>query len=182
MPTKIEWHTETWKIPTEGKWRGSKGGLIWPGDIAVETIGDINYGTLFTYMFRRFGPAEHGSDDYKDIANWFLTTPDKNIVLIVSPNPSGCRYSFGYMVNQDVFSGRLNEDQNSIMTEALKTTMCDLLFPTYVRDVFINAGGRMKDEDVIEGSCSYFKWAGYGVDHKYFDEQFGDIPKSDGER
>ena len=168
MPTKIEWHTETWTRPSGGVWRGGKDGLVWPGDIAVETIGDINYGTLFTYMFRRFGPTEYGSDDCKNIANWFLTTPDKNVALMVSPDPSGCKHSFGYMANKEVFSGRLNFDQISIMTEALKAAMCDLLFPTYVRDVFINAAGKMKDEDVIEDFCNYFEWAGYGVDHEKY--------------
>lgn len=168
----MKWHAEIWNYPRHETWQGAKGGQIWPGDIAIETIGDINFGTLFAYMFRRFGPAEHGSDDYKDIANWFLTTPDKNVVLTVSPNPSGCQHSFGYIVNKDVYIGRWDEDQIKLIVGALKIAMKDLLFPTYVRDVFINAAG--ETEDIIQGHCDYFKWAGYGIDHAYFEKRFGD--------
>lgn len=163
-----KWHAKIWKSTTGEKWHGAKGGEIWPGDIAVKAVGDINYGTLFTYMYRRFGPSEYGSDDYKDIAAWFLTTPNHFVALTVSPNPSGCRHSFGYMVNRNMFPYPWNENQIKLVTEALEAAIRDLLFPTYVRDVFINAAGKVKDEDVGEDHCSYFKWAGYGVNHKYF--------------
>lgn len=168
---KMKWQAEIWKHPADGLWQEAKGGEIWPGDIAFKIVGDINYGTLFTYMFRRFGPTEYGSDDYKNIAEWFLTTPNKNVALIVSPNPSGCKHCFGYMVNSGEFSHRWSEAQRQAVTLALTATIKDLLYPTNVRDVFINAAGCLDD---FPGRCyHYFKWAGYGVSLSYFEKTYG---------
>lgn len=45
-----------------------------------------DYGALFTYLFRRFGLPNLPSDPYKDIADYALTTPLKDMLLIVSPS------------------------------------------------------------------------------------------------
>lgn len=45
----------------------------------------LDYGHLFTYCFRRFGFPNWGSDSYKDIAQWFLTTAHSDLVLCVRP-------------------------------------------------------------------------------------------------
>lgn len=60
------------------------------------------YGNLFTYMWRRFGPPPFGSDDYKEIANWFITTPMPHVYLGVNPNPSGLLYAFRYAVSSEI--------------------------------------------------------------------------------
>jgi len=46
----------------------------------------LDYGHLFTYCFRRFGFPNWGSDSYKDIAQWMLTTPHPDLVLCVRPS------------------------------------------------------------------------------------------------
>jgi hypothetical protein len=46
----------------------------------------LDYGHLFTYCFRRFGYPNGASDSYKEIAQWNLTTPHKDMVLIVRPS------------------------------------------------------------------------------------------------
>jgi hypothetical protein len=46
----------------------------------------LDYGHLFTYCFRRFGYPNWGSDSYKDIAQWFLTTPNPDLVLCIRPS------------------------------------------------------------------------------------------------
>jgi hypothetical protein len=46
----------------------------------------LDYGHLFTYCFRRFGFPNWGSDSYKDIAQWFLTTTHPELVLCIRPS------------------------------------------------------------------------------------------------
>ena len=46
----------------------------------------LDYGHLFTYVFRRWGFPNWGSDSYKDIAQWFLTTPRQDLVLCIRPS------------------------------------------------------------------------------------------------
>lgn len=176
------WHAEIWDGggPNRSKWRGAGCGIVDPGAFA-DLTGDAEYGPLFAYMYRRFGVPEFGSDDYKEIANWCITTPDKNVVLRVSPRPSGCRYSFGYMINTAVYKDYrmdLVDDSKTRTTieTAIKAALADLCSPVYVRDVPINAAGRVSDNVVIneESECPPFRWAGYGVDHTYFDKEFGE--------
>jgi hypothetical protein len=54
--------------------------------LAVLSTQVLDYGHLFTYCFRRFGLANWGSDSYKDIAQWFLTTPRPDLVLCIRPS------------------------------------------------------------------------------------------------
>lgn len=57
-------------------------------DPVLKTLGvdTLDYGHLFAYCFRRFGFPNMGSDSYKDIAQWFLTTPRTDLVLCVRPS------------------------------------------------------------------------------------------------
>lgn len=181
----MTWHAEIWGGggPNRSKWRGAGSGIVDPGAFA-DLTGNAEYGPLFAYMYRRFGVPEFGSDDHKEIANWYITTPDENVVLRVSPRPSGCRYSFGYMINTAVYKDyrtHLADDSKTRATIeiAIKAAMVDLCTPVFVRDVPINGAGRLPDDVEIEEECSPFKWVGYGVDHTYFDKEFGE--KKEGE-
>ena len=170
----MKWHAETWKGVKKEEtrlWRGAMSGFVDPGKFA-ELTGNAEYGPLFAYMYRRFGVPEFGSDDYKEIANWYITTPDKNVVLCVSPRPSGCQHSFGYMMNVAVY--RNSDTQIKKLEAAIKAAMVDLCTPVFVRDVPINAAGRVPDGTDIEEECPPFKWAGYGVGHTYFEKEFGE--------
>lgn len=61
-----------------------------------------NYGALFTYLFRRFGLPNMPSDDYKEIAAYSLSTPLRDLVLIVSPSVGDWpRLSFKFLVSED---------------------------------------------------------------------------------
>ena len=122
-------------------------------------------------MFRRFGIPELGSDSYKEIACWILTTPDPAVALIVSPRPSGLRYSFGYVVNTNIYGYKSHDDIEAIRVKIepfLKQAMYDLLIPTNVRDTYINAIGKVRDDDIGKVTCKYFKWAGFGVTPDYY--------------
>jgi len=121
-------------------------------------------------MYRRFGIPVSGSDDYKEIACWYLTTPDPAVSLMVSPRPNGLRLSFGYLIDTNVYKYNTHDDVEAIRRKiepSLIQAMKDLLIPTNVRDTFINAIGRVKDDEVKE-RCDYFKWAGYGVTPDYY--------------
>ncbi len=176
MAEEETWHAEIWKGSPDSKWRGAMSGFMDPGAFAGE-IGNPEYGPLFAYMYRRFGVPEFGSDNHKEIANWYITTPDEAVMLCVSPRPSGGRYSFGYMINTAVYHEGRGRQTWAKGNAAIKRAMKDLLAPVYVRDVPINAVGRMEDD--VEGECPCFRWAGYGVDHKYFKDEYGESKKSE---
>lgn len=171
-----KWHSEIWKQFDDGAWTGAMDGFISPGEFA-ELAGNPEYGPLFAYMYRRFGVPEFGSDDHKEIANWYITTPDENIMLCVSPRPSGPRYSFGYMLNRTVYNNPRNDTQIKAAETAIKTAMVDLCVPVFVRDIPINAAGRMSHNIDIVDEYPAFRWAGYGVDHSYFENEYGSKSK-----
>jgi len=81
------------------------------------------------------------------------------------------RYSFGYWVNTNVYGYNSHDDIEAIrnvIEPVLRQAMEDLLTPTNVRDTFINAVGRVKDDEVGRATCKYFKWAGFGVSADYY--------------
>jgi len=163
------WHSEIWKGPWTEKWQFQGGGAFVQGaeDFLPESLLEMNYGRLFTYMYRRFGWPEYGSDPYKEIANWFITTPDPAVVLLVTPKPSGARYSFSHGLNGDVFTDWRSDELRERAIKALGATVLDLLTPTNVRDAYFNAMGRVPEEEVTE-TVPYCRWAGLGVDEEYF--------------
>ena len=165
-----KWHAKSWKGRGE-HWEGATAGIADPGEYADEILQNGNYSSLFVYMFRRFGIPENGSDPYKEIACWYITTPDPAVALIVSPRPSGLRYSFGYFIDRDFYNYHSHDDIEAIRTvieSPLKQSMKDLLTPTNIRDVFINAIGKVSDGDIGRTTCNYSKWAGFGVTSDYY--------------
>jgi len=169
-----KWHTKVWKMKSNAEhWQGAMAGIADPGRYADKIFPNGDYSSLFLYMFRRFGIPESGSDPYKEIACWYLMTPDPAVALMVSPRPSGLRYSFGYLVDTKVYNYHSHDDIEvirAVIEPFLKQSMKDLLTPTNVRDVFINAVGRVKDDDVGRATCGYFKWAGFGVTSDYYEK------------
>lgn len=151
-------------------WHGAMAGIADPGEYADDILANGDYASLFVYMYRRFGIPISGSDPYKEIACWYLTTPDKAVALIVSPRPSGLRYSFGYLIDTNIYKYNSHDELEAIRIKIepfLKQAMKDLLTATNVRDVYINATGRVSDDEVRE-TCDYSKWAGYGVTPDYY--------------
>ncbi len=166
-----KWHAKSWKPKKDTEsWHGAMAGIADPGEYATDILPDGDYASLFVYMFRRFGIPESGSDPYKEIACWYITTPDPAVALMVSPRPSGLRYSFGYYIDTNVYNYHSHDDIEAIkivIEPSLKQSMKDLLISTNVRDVFINAIGRVEDDEVKK-TCKYSKWAGFGVTSDYY--------------
>lgn len=79
------------KFQTElsnAKWSGGfgSGGKINPSKWATELYaGEMPGPWLCCYMLRRFGWPNEGSDDYKNLMSWTLTTPMDGLYLSVTP-------------------------------------------------------------------------------------------------
>lgn len=73
--------------PEKYKWDFGYGdGRISPSQIATQLFkGEIPGAMLCCYMLRRFGWPNEGSDDYKNLMSWCLTTPVEGLYLSVTP-------------------------------------------------------------------------------------------------
>jgi len=131
------------------------------------------YGSLFAYMYRRFGITEHESGTHDEIATWFITTPIETVALCVSPHPTGIEWSFRYAIESGVYND--NEFPEAVRL-ALIDAMKDLLVPVFVRDILINASGVVEpeiDNERWEEDEVYDEWehAGLGVPVTFFENK-----------
>jgi hypothetical protein len=104
---------------TEDRYSGAlSSSMLSPGEIADEVFGEeINFGTLFAYLFRRFGLPNSPSDDYKDIAQYLLTTPMKGLFLSVRIIPhNNTSLLFGYVMLDSLNRTLMDEYRVSIET------------------------------------------------------------------
>lgn len=91
-----------------GKVRGAGGDDIFDGyTMAIEVWGkaceDRDSGLkAFAYLWRRFGPPWHGSDDHKDLCTYCLTTADPDVFLVLHLNGAGLKYSVSYMAHESI--------------------------------------------------------------------------------
>jgi hypothetical protein len=170
-----EWHTSIWggvKDSSNEYWYTAMYGSLKPSLIAEKILGkDIDYGRLFTYMYRRFGPSEFGGDSFKEVMRWKLKTKDENVLLLVSPNITDSQstlLSFGFSVNTNVIKlYNLSREEEITINKLFEDTINDLLTPVCVRDIMINIKG------IYNGGVKpvdYFKYSGFGVDHSCFEE------------
>jgi hypothetical protein len=97
----------------ECKCTGAGGDDIFDGyEMTIEALGegakDGNSGMLaFAYLYRRFGPPFCGSDNYKDICAYELTTDDPKVFLWIHPKASGLPYSIGYLAAEELREERM---------------------------------------------------------------------------
>jgi len=55
--------------------------------------------TAFAYLWRRFGPPAHGSDEHKNLCCYYLTTNRSDVALSVYPKALPLFYSIGYLLS-----------------------------------------------------------------------------------
>lgn len=171
------WHTSVWggvKDSFNEYWNTAMYGPLKPSLVAERILGkNIDYGHLFTYMYRRFGPSEFCGDSFKEIMRWKLKTKDENILLQVSPyatDSESTLLSFGYSINTNVIKiNELSIHEENIISQLFEDTIKDLLTPVCIRDIMINAKG-IYEGDKTE-CVEYFKYSGCGIDHSYFEEE-----------
>lgn len=68
-----------------------------------EAIGEeIPQGSLFAYLFRRFGFPNAGSDDFKELCRYFLTTTHPGMIMSIVPYSGGdSSISISFMVSHE---------------------------------------------------------------------------------
>ncbi len=96
---KQNWETEQY-VSSKEKLRGAMSGIIQTDLLGEKLLGETNRGDVFLYLFRRFGYSGFGSDDYKHLIKYILTTPMKNVVLIVNPAEETWGH-FGYLITKE---------------------------------------------------------------------------------
>mgnify|MGYP007041524796 FL=1 len=147
------------------------GGTMHLDRIVREVLPKAGYGPLLAYLNRRFGPPPRGSDPHKSLCGaWLLTTPHPELFIMVEPSVSGPEYAFYYALTRDA-DRRLRRAEEAWSDEihcwkpagdgarryleiagpfhrAARHALLDLLRPVRVRDLWIDAQGRVKDSDV----------------------------------
>jgi len=140
-----------------------------------EIVPNYDYGHTFAYLWRRFGPSIYGSDGYKELVSYVLTTKMKGVYLTCDCYLRSY-IAFGIGLSKEIYEKILQdcmkhrEDWPAYMNEiykALLDAIRELKRPTNVRDWFINIEGRVKDSE-IKRPVSYSKRAGYGITNDYF--------------
>lgn len=137
-------------------------------------VADQSGVALFAYMWRRFGPPWLGCDPHKEMGQWVISTRLDGLWLGVSPKGSALGNSFQViygMKQHERFPADERRDNDAVLEcrAELVRTMRDLLNPVFVRDVPVNALGRMKEKDIPAGAIVYDRsvYAGLGMlEHK----------------
>lgn len=94
-------------------------GLHGPGLLDQHFGNACDYGALFTYLFRRFGFPNAGSDDYKEIACYVLTTPLPDLVMVASPSVGDWpRLSLRFQVTEEAWN-KLEREPRAAWTRNL---------------------------------------------------------------
>lgn len=100
-------------------------GSIDPSTWADELYkGAVSGPWLCCYMIRRFGWPNCGSDDYKQLCSWNLTTPLSGLYLCVTPYLGGSNLHFSVMFNKAI-GAKINQDpgRDSFLRRLRKSTM-----------------------------------------------------------
>lgn len=73
-------------------------------DVAETVLGEnVGQGSLFAYLFRRFGYPNRGSDPHKDLVSYMLTTTRSDMLLRITPYAGGdVSLGFSFYVPDDV--------------------------------------------------------------------------------
>lgn len=81
--------------------------------VLMRSLGKVvNYGTLFAYLFHRFGAPNTGWDEDKCLCMYVLSTPLPDMVLQVSPSTCGNTFlHFRFMVTRKVYQEMEDYDQ-----------------------------------------------------------------------
>jgi hypothetical protein len=152
--------------------------------LAVDALGerakDGGSGLVaFAYLWRRFGPPAGGSDPYKDLAAYALTTAEPDVFLRVVTHGAALAYGVGYFALEGVRSDFRNPRAENWreasplarrVNQALFDSLRDLLRPVYIRDTAINIFGRLLDDDQQQNDAAEpSKYAGLGIDHEPLD-------------
>lgn len=156
-------------------WSGASYGFFNPNRLADEILGQLDNGKLFLYLFRRFGYPCYGWDGYKEVCEYFLTTPEPDCCLII--RITGTSYEFGYSLSpeaeklcyqQPPWHDDPPQDSPAYKYHvALEAAIRDLLRPVEARDTLIGVNGRVDNKpgwtEISRPSVKPSYMAGYGI-------------------
>jgi len=95
-----------------GEFCGAVGGVFYPNDWASEIFGEeLDYGRALAYLYRRFGYTIWGSDPYKEICEYILTTPMDGVALSVRIKT---HVDFAYFIRKDFDRQCLAEEREPV--------------------------------------------------------------------
>jgi hypothetical protein len=152
-------------------WFGAKAGIIDPGYLCKRVWPGVSYGNAFAYLFRRFGESAP-FDNYKQLCNYDLSTPDPEVGFWLSCGASSVGMDPGYWLSPELGRAIAKQDRyggyddwdwvvpgNSYegrippagtpagrAIEAIEAGMRDLLRPVEIRDVAVNILGPYKGD------------------------------------
>jgi len=141
-------------------------------ELACEAFGPVAYEPCLThmaYLYRRFGPPLWGSDPYKEIASYILTTARDGLWLECRCKAGQLRLGFGVAYSPQLAAGFPDrhrfDAENDLVRQCrvdLVNALRELLRPVEVRDISINLLGQC-DEDP-GNTAKPSRYAGFGCD------------------
>ncbi len=104
---------------------------------------------LCCYMLRRFGWPNAGSDDYKNLCSWSLTTPIDGLYLLVTPYLGSSNLHFAVNFNK-VVQSQIGKDPGREAYFARRETAVLRWWNATGRKLYTIGGGTVEgDEDVL---------------------------------
>ena len=91
----------------DGEYSGAMLGIFDPYELSPNK--DLDAGSVFIYMFRRFGYPRYGWDDQKTLVKWICTTGMDGVLLEVQPNVTGAG-TFGYLLRRNIDKACIEEE------------------------------------------------------------------------
>lgn len=123
-----------------------RGGVFDLSNLQTKYFPDVSGGSMFAYLYRRFGPPLAGCDEYKTLAQYVLTTDHPEIYLTVTI--FAVDFCFGYGLSRAIEQRLFEEERRLPEAEVakaeraiLEAAILELRRPTYVRDEYFNPGG-----------------------------------------
>jgi hypothetical protein len=169
-------YNQYFKVPSISMAGGltfSNNDVILVDDYAIEIFG--NSPDNVAYIIRRFGYPFHGTDGYKNMAEYHLTTPMEDVYLWLLLKPY-C--TFGVTLPKSLFDEQMlisylevsghdvteqkktYDKQLHKMRDALKQALKDLLRPVTIRDHAFNILGPVDDFEMEPLPTRELAWAG----------------------
>ncbi len=169
------------------------GGTMTLDDVGESVLPKVTHGSLATYLIRRFGYPQCGTDDYKELMGaWQITTPEPGLIIQISPLASGSGYGLWYgltaAASREVRAAtdlwwrglrtRTGQDADKAVTvvaryyRAARIALADLMRPVQARDQWITAEGVFDEskgqynDDGLIGGVPRDTTCNYGIDRR----------------
>lgn len=139
-------------------------------------LNNLDAGSAFMYLYRRFGFPNIGSDDHKHVCAYVIPCEVKNTVIILYIHGGSCGISWTGTeepyrhYHDDERDTRQSSQKTEFMEqchEAVRKVLNDLLRPVYVRDTPIWIFGK---EGPDLPAAEHSKTAGYGLPADLFED------------